>query len=243
MNARHILLLIVLCCGCQREQWDDCITSTGPQGSEERLLAAYHAITLEDRIDLVLEDRPVGTVVVEAGRNVRAQVVTEVREGHLRIRNDNRCNWMRSFKPRITVRATLHDLRLLQLLGSGNVSSTGTISGAWFTLDQDGGMGRTELRMEVDSCNIGSRSGAGDLICTGSARAGKIFQSGTGHVDAKGLSIGHAVVKNDGIVDLYCRATESLTAIVDGSGGIRYAGSPAVLQVWGTGSGAAVAVP
>lgn len=242
-RALLLCLLMALCGGCQREQWDDCITSTGPQRTELRQLAVYQAITLHDRIDLVLEERPAGTVVVEAGRNLLAQVITEVDGGHLRIRNDNRCNWVRSFKPRITVRVALQDLHLLELLGTGDVSCNGTIRGPWFKLDQDGGMGRTELRMEVDSCSIGSRSGAGDLICHGTAGAGSIYQSGTGHVDAYDLAIARAEVKNDGIVHLRCRATQRLIATVEGSGDIRYAGAPPEVHSHISGTGVVAAIP
>ncbi len=237
------LLVTVLLAGCAREQWDDCITSTGPERTEEREVGGYDRIVLNDRIDLVLEERQAGTVMVEGGRNLLGQVVTEVHAGELTIRNDNRCNWVRSFKPRITVHASWGGLRKLQLLGTGDVSCAGTITQPTFEIDQDGGMGRTELRLDVDSCHVGSRSGAGDLIMHGTARAGSIFQSGTGHVDAYGFSIEHLWVKNDGLVHLRCRAPGSLHAIVEGSGDIRYAGSPTTVTTEINGSGRVIAVP
>ena len=237
------LLVTALFAGCAREQWDDCITSTGPERTDERVTGDYDRIVLEDRIDLVLEDRPTGSVTVTGGRNLLGQVVTEVHDGELTIRNDNRCNWVRSFKPRITVHASWSGLHRLRLLGTGDVSCTGTITRPDFGIDQDGGMGRTELRLDVDSCHLGSRSGAGDLIIHGAARAGSIFQSGTGHVDAYGIAIDHLWAKNDGLVHLRCRAPGSLHAIVEGSGDIRYAGSPTTVTTEINGSGRVIAVP
>ena len=77
-----------------------------PCASRNASIADFHVLELNDRIDLVLEERAVGTLSVEAGRNLLGQVETEVRESMLVISDRNTCNWVRSFKPRITVRVS-----------------------------------------------------------------------------------------------------------------------------------------
>ena len=102
-----IPLCVLLLAGCQREQWDDCITSTGPKSEEVRAVGNFTSVDIQDRIDLVLESRAEGSIAVEAGRNLIGQVRTDVRDGVLYIESDITCRWVRSFKPRIIVKVPI----------------------------------------------------------------------------------------------------------------------------------------
>ena len=79
MELKHLLpFLIIALASCQRDQWDDCVTSTGATQAEERAVPAFSSIEIEDRIDLAFEARAIGSVAVEGGANLFGQVVTEV---------------------------------------------------------------------------------------------------------------------------------------------------------------------
>ncbi|MBK8341347.1 MAG: DUF2807 domain-containing protein [Flavobacteriales bacterium] len=159
--------MVLLLCACQREQWDDCITSTGFDSEEVRTPGVFSTVDLDDRIDLVLEKMESGTVAVEAGENLIDQVSTNLRDGVLEIRNANKCNWVRSFKPRITVKVPLADVAKLVLRGTGNVRCTDTIVRDVFLLDQWGAQGTTELMLDVGRVDIGLHTGAGDVVLHG----------------------------------------------------------------------------
>lgn len=243
MELKRLLpFAFVLLWSCGKEQWDDCITSTGPQRTEERSVGTFGRVELNDRVDLVLEERT-GTILVEGGRNLLGQVVTEVREGVLFISNENRCNWVRSFKPRITVHVPASPVYEIILRGTGNVSATTTIQRSRFNIEQHGGLGSVDLHLQVDTCRVGSHAGAGDVECTGTAAYADLYSSSIGTIDLHGMTTAHVLAYSNGTGDITCRASQRLDATIRYAGDIRYAGSPAILNSEITGSGHLVQVP
>jgi hypothetical protein len=233
-----IVLCVMLLLGCQREQWDDCITSAGPMRTEERSLAAFIEIDLRDRVDLVFERRTSNTVTIEAGRNLLDQVVTEVRNGTLFIRNENRCNWVRSFKPRITVKVPIDHVAKLTLRGQGNVDCTDTIVRERFDLAQWGAVGSVRLVLDVDHVDAGLHTGVGDVKlegrCNGQA---DLFSGMMAPLDASGMRSRFVSVNNSGIADVRCWATTFLAVQLNSVGDVYYKGDPVNVESWINGTG------
>ncbi len=238
MELRKALpLLLLALTGCQRDEWDDCVTSTGPFTSEPRAVGAFDRIELRDRIDLVLEERPAGTIAVEGGGNLLAQVETEVKEGTLRISNRMRCNWVRSFKPRITVRAPVQGLCRLTLRGTGEVRCADTLRCDYFLLEQWSAEGGTELLLRTNRCDLALHTGAGALKASGRTARAELFSGIMAPLDASGLLADDCAVRNDGVADVRCRARDRLWASLSDAGDVYYRGDPAMIEstVMGTG--------
>lgn len=238
LNVRYIVILfLVLFTACQREQWDDCITSTGPERQEYREVAGFHSIDLNDRIDLVFDHLPATTIHVEAGRNLMDQVRTEVRDSVLYISNDNRCNWVRSFKPRIIVKVPIHAVKELTLRGTGNIHSNDTMVRSVFRLEQWGAMGTADLFLNVDRLFIGLHTGAGDVILAGRARTTNFYSGMLGSIEATHLLSSVVNINNDGVGDMRCRVDSLLNVQIQDAGDVYYSGDPIVAsQINGSGS-------
>jgi hypothetical protein len=240
----HICLLLLVCMlsACKREQMDDCFTSTGSIRMEERSLEAFHGIDLDDRIDLVLDHLPATTITVEAGKNLLGQISTEVRDGVLHVRNENRCNWVRSFKPRITVRVPIDEVDLITVRGQGDVSATDTIRKDAFRIEQWGGMGTADLIVDVSVIHIGLHTGAGDVILKGRTGHSANFYSGMlGTIDASGMRARVVNVNNSGVGDFRCWAHEGLNVRINDAGDVYYRGDATVSSEI-TGSGRLIKV-
>ncbi len=237
MALKHILLLgAIALVGCQREQWDDCVTGTGDQATEERNVGAFTAIELHDRIDLMLEARAAGTIAVEGGENLLGQIDTEVSEGTLRISSAMKCNWVRSFKPRIAVHVPVQDLCRVALRGTGDVRCADTLRCGYFLLEQWGAEGSTELKVNVDRLDIALHTGAGDAVVSGICGSTGLYCGIMAPLDARALRADTARVNNSGVGDLRCWAVHHLEAEVRSVGDVYYRGDPAVFSVV-TGSG------
>ncbi len=235
--------IVLLLAGCQREQWDDCITSTGPQRSEERTVSQFHKVKLDDRIDLVFDHLPATTIVVEAGRNLIDQVITEVEGGTLSIENGNRCNWVRSFKPRITVRVPIAAVNELELTGTGNISSADTIRCEEFRIEQWGAMGTADLLIDAQRIFIGLHTGAGDVVLRGSASDHLNLYSGhLGTIDATLLRSPTVNINNSGVGDFRCWSVEHLNVQINDAGDVYYRGDPALIESSINGSGALIRI-
>ncbi len=242
MELKHAIpLCALLLLGCEREQWDDCITSAGPMRSEERAVGDFHTIDLSDRVDLVIEERAFGTVSVEAGDNLLGQIITEVENGTLLVRNDMTCNWVRSFKPRITVHVPVDQVSKLVLRGTGNISCADTIIRDRFELEQWSAQGSADLLLSVISCSIALHTGAGDVRLRGRCMQTADLYSGIqGPMDASGMIARFVNVNNSGIADIHCWVTEQLNVGIHDVGDVYYRGEPGAVQAEITGGGSLI---
>jgi hypothetical protein len=239
LNRHSILVLLALVLvGCEREQMDDCFTSSGPERTEVREVGGFRVVDLDDRIDLVLDDLPAGTVVVEAGRNLLEQVRTERDGDVLRVRNGNTCNWVRSFKPRITVRVPIGEVDELMLRGTGRVTATDTVRHQTFRIEQRSGHGATELVLDVQQCFVGLHSGAGDVVLRGRASANcNLYSATLGAIDASGMRARFVNITSAGVADIRCWVDVFLDVRIQGVGDVYYRGDPFGVQSEITGSG------
>lgn len=230
-------LLLLALAGCQREQWDDCVTSTGPMRVEERAIGAFTAVDLSDRVDLVLEERAPGSVAVEAGRNLIDQVITEVKDGTLRIRSAMTCNWVRSFKPRITVHAPVEGICRVTLRGTGDVACTDTIRCDYLLLEQWGAEGHAELLLRTTRSDIAMHTGAGSIVLRGRTELLELFSGIMAPIDAGGVVASTVNVNNGGVADIRCYTSGVLNVRIDDAGDVYYGGSPAAISTTISGSG------
>src|SRR5690349_19772036 len=122
-------ILIAIGYSCNKENRWDCIKRTGQSTTVIRTLPPFDKIYLKDNIDVFITQGNTPEVRIEAGSNLISLVKTEVDSGVLRITNDNRCNWARTYKNgAIKVYITMPVLRFLWHFGSGFLQSKDTIA-------------------------------------------------------------------------------------------------------------------
>ena len=223
--------------GCQREQLDDCMTSAGSMRTQVRTTGIITAVDLNDRIDLVIESREANTIVVEAGSNLLDQVRTEMDGGRLTISNGMRCNWVRSFKPRITVHVPVSDLQHLVLRGTGNIHCTDSIRTGYFLLEQWGGEGSSTLLVSNDRTDVALHTAAGDITIRGTCNTANLYSGIMAPLDASGLRASMVAVNNNGVADVRCWAVDHLNVQLRDVGDVYYRGDPPTVETNITGSG------
>jgi len=236
--TRYIPLLALLLLGCERDQMDDCFTSTGALQQELRSVEPFTSIDLTDRVDLIFEQRAANSIVVEAGEALLAQVSTEVKDGTLHISNGNTCNWVRSFKPRITVRVPVAQVEKLTVRGTGNVSCADSIIRPRFVLEQWGAVGTVHLLLDVGQVDCALHTGAGDAILEGRCSStANLFSGIMAPIDASRMRTRFVDVTNTGVSDIRCWPTVWITAQISGVGDVYYRNGPINITSTATGAG------
>jgi len=126
---KYFLISVVLLGACNKEQRDDCLTSLGSVSSVTRMVGSFTEISVADRIivTLVQDSARQGEVALEAPKNLLGQFIAEVKGGRLILRNENTCNFVRSFDYSLKATVYVKDLVRLDVESIAQVLTSDTI--------------------------------------------------------------------------------------------------------------------
>jgi len=166
------------------------------------------------------------SVVLEGEKDDLREVITDISDGKLRIRQDN---WRFDFNSKVNAYVTLPLLTGLNVSGSGKAEILDPIKeadGFNLSVSGSGKVITAELVADAFDCNI---SGSGDIfIASGSADRGDLSISGSGSYSGGDFEIDHLDISISGSGSCLCKVGDSLTARISGSGNVTYKGNPKV---------------
>jgi len=139
---------------------------------------------LKINVSLILSKSETYSLTVEAGSNIVDGIITEVDEnGVLEIRNDNSCNWIRSYDSPINVHLNYIDIDTLEYRSIGDVSTIDTIftDSLWLRVYE--GAGKIELDMDVKSMYCSLHYGTADIILSGKCGLSYVYSASFGLID------------------------------------------------------------
>lgn len=127
-------ILLSYLSSCKKENSCDCIKSTGTIVGETRNVPKFTRLLIENDVNVFIKQDSVFNVQVSAGKNLMGLVKTEVRDGELTIMNSNKCNFMRSYEPKINVYISMPVILYVKHNGTGLVKSVNTITTSEFDI-------------------------------------------------------------------------------------------------------------
>ena len=218
-----IFLIIALFAGCSKEK-NDCLKSTGTIVLEDRVVLDFTQIEVYNNVNVVITQDTFSSVTIEAGTNLIDKVTTVVQGDSLVIRNENKCNWVRSFKYDITAYVTVKKLLKIEQRGYGEISGTNTIQTSDLIITILGN-GDVELTINANSC-FSDMHTSGDLILKGYANVNGIWSSGNNWIRCQELQTNITFVESRTSGDCLVNVSDSLAAKIFSVGGVRYSGDP-----------------
>jgi hypothetical protein len=237
-NIFKIFLVLMIFVSCSKEKQCDCLKSTGNIITEERSVLPFNQIKIEDKINLFLKQDTFYSVKVEAGENLLSDIVSEVNDSILEIRNENRCNWIRSFKPEINVYVTFTDIwHLIYEKGAGTVITEDTIFTDYFQLDDREGTGSLSFLLHTEKSWFNLHTGPADLTVKGISPVCYLFSAGNGPADLRYFKTSATYLTSKSTSDCYIWATDELDVWIDYIGNVYYTGNPSNISHNYTGSG------
>jgi hypothetical protein len=227
-------LLIWVCMlgftACEKEHCLDCFKGTGEIITEERTLENFNTINLSDRMNLYIQQDTVDKVIVEAGEKLISSVITEVDDGVLTIRDDNKCNWVRSYKKEINVYLHCSNLFMINYYGAGNVKSTNTIVSDSLALNFWDGSGVITLNVNCMMVKVALHTGPGDAEISGNTQYAAYYTRGNGQIRCSDLKSVNSDIDSKGTNDCYINCTGHLFARIGYIGNVYYSGSPTIIE-------------
>jgi hypothetical protein len=223
--AACVLLLAPLAGGCIGTP----IEGSGNVVSEARQVSGFEGVALSSIFVAVLTQGDTEGLTVRADDNLMEYIVTEVRDGTLRVGLTPSAA-MGGLRPsaKIEVDIAFKELSALSVSGSGSLEvghlETDLLE---VSVSGSGNLGVRELTaMEVST----SISGSGQVSIDGEARAQAVNVSGSGRYRSLELvtQAGDVSVSGSGLVAL--TATDRLDVRISGSGTVRYSGDPRITE-------------
>jgi hypothetical protein len=236
-NFCLVLILVGCASACNKEDCPDCLQKAGSMARESRDLDVFREIRLSDRINLVITQDTVNRVLIEAGKNLIPEVVTQVEAGVLTIRDDNTCNWVRSYENSITVYLQCKELRNIYYDGAGSITGTNEMVADTLEVNLWDGSGKIRLQTDCDELRVHLHTGCGDVEIYGKARNAYYYSRGNGQIHNENLDVPGIYIDASCTGDLFVRATEHIFARLGYDGNVYYWGKPANVESEISGNG------
>ena len=201
------------------------------QEKETRDVPSFSAISLGIAGDLYFTQGSPREVIVQADENSLDKVVTEVKDGVLKVKKEKGTRNLKN----VTIWVTAPDLEGIYLAGSGSIIAEGPVSSDELELKVSGSGNIKLMDLKAEEVDL-AVSGSGLVTAAGNAEELGIALSGSGNVNTLELSVDECSIKISGSGNCKVNVTEELDARISGSGNVAYSGNPQVDAIV-TGSG------
>ncbi len=107
---------------CKKAEDRTCSKSYGEVTADERTLTNFTSVFMGPHIEYTLVQDSINKVIIRSGENMVKHIITEVVDGELRITNENKCNFLRSYKKGVEVELHLVDVNKILFEGTKELS-------------------------------------------------------------------------------------------------------------------------
>lgn len=180
----------------------------------------FDAVKVSQGIDLFLKQGDKVTCTVETDDNVYDLLITEVKDGTLKIYFEKNVRKVKVKK----VWVTMPDITALTASSGADIEGEGIIKSEALKLRSSSG---ADIELEVDVNELSCKSSSGSDIDVEGVCNKLIAESSSGSdIDASGLKANHVDADCSSGSDIDVHAIESLKAEASSGADIRYSGSP-----------------
>lgn len=215
----------------------DCFKSTGKNVVEERIATPFSNIDLGDNVDLLIRPDTTFYIRVTAGDNLINGIITEIENTTLYIRNENKCNWMRSFSNKYTVEVGMDTPVKIYYDGSGDIHCLDTIRTPEFFFDCYNGSGSIHFLFASDVVHLNNHIGRTDIHASGHVRQSSVYINDVGTYDGSNLASANAYIRSRTTGACRIKTMQEFGYEILYTGNIYYSGNPVIYNQLITGSG------
>ncbi len=222
-NIFFFLVCILVFNHCKKP---GCFKDAGNIISQQRAATSFNQVDIFDNINLVLTQDTIEKISVEAGANILANIITDISDNVLTIKNTTDCKWLRNPSEKINVYLSIKHLIRINYNASGNITSTNTIRADGITFHTDNGAGNIDIDMNAKRVYVYIFNDNTDMIFRGNSDSCYAYTGERGTIDFRNFIVKHQKVGYGSIRDGYVHATESLHVIMYFKGTLFYKGNP-----------------
>jgi hypothetical protein len=227
-----IFTLSVFMISCADGQWNRTVRGNGNVVKKERPASYFDGIRASSGIDVYLSQGDKESITVEADENLHEYIITEIKDGTLRVYHDN-VTIREAERERVYV--TLKDIKSLKTSSAGDIIGETPLNGENLEI---GASSAGDIRVEVHAREVEVNiSSAGDIKLSGEADKLSAELSSAGDLNAGDFKVREADVSVSSAGDANVFVTERLVARSSSAGNITYHGSPKYLDAHSSSAG------
>lgn len=234
----YFILISFICLqSCKKDDLCNCMESTGSRITTARITETFNSIELNNNIDVILTPDTVHYVEISCGKNLQDGIKTDVVNGRLKIRNVNKCNWLRDFKNEFILNIHYVSIQQITNNGSGNLSCADTLRENYLKVDSWNGTGSLAFLFNGGEIYLKVHTGPADMIAGGKADLLYIYAAGNGYMKTADLEARNVYVTTNSTGDCEVFPQQELEATINYNGDVYYKGTPVVISKIITGKG------
>lgn len=227
----RVLLLIslgIFLFSCKKAEDRTCWKAAGEETKLEVPLESFNKLLLREHIIYELVQDSLNKLVITGGENLVKHIKYSVSDGLLELKNENRCNFFRSYKNKVKVEIHFTDLINVHFEGTEPMTNLGTLKFNYLTFLIRDGAGPVNLNFDATVVMATITHGYGDFTFKGKVNYANFNVRSNGYCDAYGLEVSDSLVAvNNSQGDMKINAHNTkLKAETDLDGNIYYKGVP-----------------
>lgn len=222
-----VITLLLITFSCKKSP-----LTNGKLITETRTLSSFNELYLHDNIDVTLVRSDIFKIEITTGENLMPNIISDVVDGAIFIKNENTCNWLRSYDCPLEAKIYFSgDITSIYYESVGFLKTNDYImddSTSRFDLQIEDGSGEINLKINCKSLYITSNFGTNDIIFEGKADYTCISQRGLGPIKAENFPTKIADVYSYSSNNIYVNGYEKLNSYIYDIGSIYYKGDPII---------------
>ncbi|GAL84992.1 hypothetical protein MYP_2220 [Sporocytophaga myxococcoides] len=231
----YIAIISAILLSCNKEDSWDCVKSTGKIAQERRIVKGSFFIRIEDNINLIFKNNLGDTIIVEAGENLLKKITTDHDGTYLKIKNNNTCNWVRTYKKDIKVFIDAVKFKDFFFMGYGTVSNEGILKKDKLFIHN---YSNTDINLNVDLEYLWlDMDMLGNVSITGNTKEFYGINYGSGQLKVNTLNSKIVSLTNQGPGMSYVFSDSIFYSTIKGTGNVYYSGNPKIIGTHRQGSG------
>lgn len=239
MKALLFTIMGLVLIACKKSEDRACVKSAGEDAELEHTVDSFNKLDIGSNFKVILVQDTVEKVIVRGGKNLINFIHLDVTDGKLTIENENKCNFLRSYKH--VVEVEIHLINLINVLfkGTKELTCSNQLNLPYLTFEIQEGAGKCKLNLNCYSLFLGSGFGWGNYEVVGQTNYLKVNFRDNGFGDLYGLQVLDSAT-------IISSSSERMKINLDGAearvetssyGDIWYIGTPTFLEYFQYGEG------
>jgi hypothetical protein len=225
----YFVFILASFVSCRKENLWDAFKGTGENTTEVRTIAGFNTLYVEDKINVYITQDSVFEVRIEAGSHLIKLIKIELKDSILKIRNDNKCDFTRSYKKgTVNVFIKMPSIAGIEQHGQGTIQSLNTLTTPVIDILTKGS-GDVILRVNNKKI-ITHLHNTSDIYLSGKTNEHACYQIHYGYMYAQNLDTDYTWILNNGSGNAYLTARNLLIVTLLSTGDVYYYGSPGSVQ-------------